>query len=252
MPWSEDDLRAVLNTALQELADTKDDNLGAALQSIIWTNFARGRIQSFLNGHETPTPRDYVWRVAETYERLHPYLLKLQEQRSSEAWAPLYKLMCKAANHYFLRYGFLETKMTRELAEESASEAALRILTAHFPYDVEFHLWMYTVLRYVCSGKLKKSVKIVDQDISELEEILTDSSIPSERKIESELDSHEDLFNALEKLPPARKQVIFMHYFEGRTFPEIAVAMGKTVNAVHQLHFYARRDLGKLLIEEDR
>ena len=250
MPLSEDDLRTALTTALQELAEKKDESLAATLRPIIERNLSRGRIQSFLNGHENPTPRHYVWRVVEIYERLHSYLVELQEQRSSEVWLPLYKDMSKTAQHYFLRCGLPETKETRELAEESARETSARILTSHFPYDVEFQPWMYVVLRNVCSGKLKNISRIVEKDISELEESLADSSIPSGRQIESDLGRRNSLLLILEKLTPTRKQVIFMHYFEGRTFQEIAVALNKTVNAIHQLHFYALRDLEKLFNDE--
>lgn len=252
MSWNEETLRSAIEMALLELAEIKGENFSAVIQPIIWINFERGRILSFLNGHENPTPHHYVFRVAEGYEKLHPYLVELQIHRSNEAWQPLFKRMQQGAYHYFLRVGFSETKATKELADECASEAAHRILTTHFPYDVEFAPWMSVLLRNICSVKRKIVLRPSGQDISELEELLTNSSIPSGRKLESFIGLRKNLLYYLEKLTVSRKQVILMRYFEGLSLQEIAEKLGKTPNAVHQLHFYALRDLEKLFQEEGK
>ncbi|HNB54717.1 MAG TPA: RNA polymerase sigma factor [Anaerolineales bacterium] len=250
MLLNEENLLSTLELALQELVEKKDPSFVATLRSIIRTNLARGRIQSFLKDHENPTPRHYVLRVAEIYENLHPYLYELQTKRSNEVWQALYKRMYQRARRYFIYAGFPESKATQEIAEECAMEAAAQILTTYFPYDVDFAPWMYVLLRNVCHGALQKSTRVSEKDISELEELLTDSTIPFGRTLENSIDLRKAFFHILEKLPEARKQVILMHYFEGYSFSEIAEALGKTPNAVHQLHFYARRDLEKLLKEE--
>ncbi|HNB51143.1 MAG TPA: sigma-70 family RNA polymerase sigma factor [Anaerolineales bacterium] len=247
MFWTADTLRPFLERALQEWAETKDKAVGEAVTYVIWMNLSRGRIENFLNGQATLTPQEYVLRVVATYEKLHPYLVELQEEHSSHAWQTLYTLMCKTAMKFLLRHGFSVSQATRDLAEECASEAATRILTAHFPYDVEFFPWMYVLLRNVCYTKIKTSLKTVAQDISELEEWLADSTILTGRKIEKAMDVRKRIRQSVDKLSPGRKEVIQLHYFDGFSFQEIAEKMSKTVNAVHQLHFYAIRELEKLL-----
>lgn len=251
MSWNEKALHSAIEMALLELAETKGENFSVDLRRIIWVNFARGRLLSFLNGHENLSPRQYVFHVADGYEKLRPYLIELQVHRSNEVWQPLFKRLQQGAYHYFLRVGFSETKATKELADECATEAANCILTAHFPYDVEFMPWMSVLLRNVCSVKRKKVLRPPEQDISELEELLTNSSVPSGRKLESQIGIRKNLLYLLEKLSVPRRQVVFMYYFERLTFQEIAEKLGKTPNAVHQLHFYALRDLEKMFKDEE-
>lgn len=251
MNWYEENLNLILEEVFQELEEALGAPLSEAIRSVIWTNLTRGRVLSFLEGNEHATPRQYVLRVIEFYNRLHPHLYNLQVVRASEAWQTLYDQMCQTAQHYFVRWDVPNIHATHELAKECASEAAARILTAHFPYDVEFDPWMYVLLRNVCYSKLKKSVESAAQDLSALEECLTDSSIPTGRKIETQIDLRNGLLSGLEQLTPARRQVVWMHYFENRTFQEIADEMGKSVNAIHQLHFYALHELEKILNKND-
>lgn len=247
MFWTAEALRLMLEEALQALKETHDQALWEAVYSVIETNLSRGRIERIFRMEGDLTPQKYVLRVAETYTKQHPYLAELQEERSLQAWEVLYDLMCKTAMKLLLRRGFSVTRETRELAEECTSEASAQILTAHFPYDVEFFPWMYVVLRNVCVAKIKKSWQTSAQDFSELEEWLVDPTSPTGRKIENDLGARQAFQEALKKLSPGRQEVIILHYFEDRSFQEIAEIMGKTVNAVHQLHFYAIRDLEKLL-----
>lgn len=245
--WTADTLRSPLEEALQELKETHGQALWEAVSPVIQTNLSRGRIERILTNQGDMTPQKYVLRVAEIYQKLHPYLAELQEERSPQAWQALYDLMCKIAMKFLLRHGFSVMQETRELTEECTSEVASQILTAHFPYDVEFFPWMYVVLRNVCVGKIKKLRQTNAQDISELEEWLEDATSPTGRKIEKDLGMRQAFREALKKLSPGRQEVIYLHYFEDRSFQEIAEMMGKTANAVHQLHFYAMRDLEKLL-----
>jgi RNA polymerase sigma factor (sigma-70 family) len=250
--WTEETLRPLLEKALQELSETEEPQLVAAIMPVIWTNLSRGRIQSFLNGHENPTPDHYVKRVATCYEKFHSQVAALQENHSPEAWQKTQPRLIQAAYHYFQRCDFAASPATWEMAEECASEAAARMLTAHFPYDVDFDPWMFTLLRYVCVAKLKSFFRNPTQDLSELEESLTDSAILTGRKIENIMAMLKDLKDGYEKLSPARQEVIRLYYFEGRSFAEIAEALGKSIGAIHQLHFHALRELEKFIKKNDR
>ena len=135
---------------------------------------------------------------------------------------------------------------THMIAEECATEAALRILDAHFPYDTEFEPWAYTIVSMSClrffRDGTKKSV-IPPQNLVELDEELPD--LDTARLMEGTDQS--DLLDAISELPDARRQVIQLHYFKGMSLPEIANTLGKSAGATHSLHFNALRDLRKIL-----
>ncbi len=251
MSWNEVALRAALNEALTELAVSHGDTLAHDLQTIISTNLARGRVHFFLNGMENRSPRHYVCRVAVIYARLHPLISALQEERSETAWIDIEKQICGITANYLRRYKLAAYHLTKDLLQDYAQEASARILTARFPYDIELMPWISIIVRNVCLQKLKamqKDTLINEQDLSELAETLPELLHNTSRGGDPNFaGQRHDLLNAIEKLNPARKQVILLHYFEGLTFPEIAEKMDRTIPAIHQLHFQALKDLKKLV-----
>ncbi|MCB9134785.1 MAG: sigma-70 family RNA polymerase sigma factor [Anaerolineales bacterium] len=243
MELSKDDLHAALELALQNRAKARGNALSTALRPIIFTNLERGRIQEYFRDM---APEEYVERVVVFYERQHPYISKLLDARDNDEWTKLCEVLNKKAYHYYVSYG-QPSQVATELAEESANEAASRLFTTHFPYDLDFWPWMYTLLRFVCIARLKAMTAHPSQTLTDFEETLTDSTVPTGRNLERKMAARQEVLHAIGKLGPNRQQVILLHYYENYSFPEIAQMMDKSINAIHQLHLQARRDLENIL-----
>lgn len=243
--WKKEELRDALEQALKKLELEKNVAFCNTLRPILFTTLERKRIQAYLENTGL-SPEEYVRRVAKYYEDQYEYVSTLQEVRDNQAWTKVYVTLNQKAYQYYVSYG-QTSQHARELAEEAANETATRILNTHFPYDVNFTSWMYTILRNVCLAWLKKIATHPAESLTDFQESLTDSTMHTGRKLEDRMDQREKLLKAIHKLTLNRQQVIMLHYFENLSFEEIAKRMGKTISAIHQLHLQARRDLEKLL-----
>lgn len=238
-----------IELALERLAETRGAELARQIKPILLANLDRGRIHRFLDG-KSDQVQPYVWRVADGFSSLHVYLHKIQSGRDPEVWQPLYERMQTWAYNFFLRKNFVVDDHTREIAIECATEAAIRLLNSHFPYDTEFDAWAHTLVQHTCRkfihNSLKKSVVPQEKQV-ELEDDLADlSDLPLEiQMLMTELGT--ELESALVQLSEVRRSVIRMLYFDGMELEEIAQKLGKTTGAIYSLHFNALGDLRKIL-----
>lgn len=60
-------------------------------------------------------------------------------------------------------------------------------------------------------------------------------------------DRHREVLEAVLSLPPHYKDVVYLHYYEGYTAPEIGHILGKNVNTIYTLLGRARRLLKETL-----
>lgn len=60
-------------------------------------------------------------------------------------------------------------------------------------------------------------------------------------------DRHREVLEAVLSLPPNYKDVVYLHYYEGYTAPEIGLILGKNVNTIYTLLGRARRLLKETL-----
>lgn len=60
-------------------------------------------------------------------------------------------------------------------------------------------------------------------------------------------DRHREVLEAVLSLPPNYKDVVYLHYYEGYTAPEIGHILGKNVNTIYTLLGRARRLLKETL-----
>jgi len=217
----------------------------AVFRSVLYANLDRGRVETFI-GNDLNCVGDYVQRVVEHHARLSSYIKSVQSERSDAVWLPLFQKLQMWAYNFLLRKNFAPGDSTRVVAEECATEAALRILDAYFPYDTDFDPWAHTIITITCLRFFRDGTKkslIPAQNIVELDDELPDL----ENGGLLDPDNKNDLLEAMSGLSDARCQVIQLHYLEDMPLPEIAKVMGKTVGAVHSLHFNALQDLRKIL-----
>lgn len=243
-----DGIKAKIENALQSLAEQRGTDWAAKIRPIIYANLDRGRVQGFIE-EDIDLVDDYVQRVANKYEALNPVIYELQMKRSSKVWGPLFEKMLKWAYNFLKKHSFNEEMVTRDSAAECATEAAVIILNAYFPYDTELEPWVQVILQHACQKFIQKS-----KGPAKLEESLDGPDDKSDRLMDptaqdkvSQQDLRSTLSEAMKELPESRREVIELVYFQGFSSEEIARKMKKSVGAIYNLHFNALRELRKIL-----
>jgi RNA polymerase sigma factor (sigma-70 family) len=244
--------RAAQETSIREqdiekaIAPIYAQNIETAkkIREIVNGNIAAGRYQSaFIVGFSVES---YVELVFQTYQAEAANVTALQVEKSDEKWQALYTQLAKWAYSYFVRKNFKPGIATMDLAQDQASEACIQILRSPFPYDVSFELWAHRLLLNVCSKHLRtqsrRAKNIPTQAIDDLTETLPNHEDSPEDHLQLKV-LQQDILEGINQLKDTRAQVVLMHYFEAVPFSEIARQMGKSVAAIHSLHFQALANL---------
>jgi RNA polymerase sigma factor (sigma-70 family) len=251
----DEDLKAAIRQALATLAQERSPALAEAIGPIVRSNIDRGRLHFFLSREDQPgaTSADYVSLIAGYYEELHDYVHQLQDGENPDLWQSLY------AKFQWRAYCLLASKgipraiiIHLEYHVECAGMAAAELLRARFPYDTEFDPWAEMILQhavYKLLGRLKRwrrdeSDPALPEDLDAWWKRQEDqNSLEAQESIELSL----DLLAAIEQLPADQKEVFLLREVKHLEYTEIAAALDKTLNAVYQLHFKARKNLRKIL-----
>lgn len=113
--------------------------------------------------------------------------------------------------------------------------------TAAFESQEHERAWLIRVTINACKDLLKSFFRSCTVSI---EEILEQPAAPSEE--------HREVLEAVLSLPVKYREVIYLHYYEGYTAPEIGRILKKNVNTVYSLMKRAREMLrDRLGGEED-
>jgi RNA polymerase sigma factor (sigma-70 family) len=248
-------LQRTLKQALHLLTEQKGAELATAVTPIIFTNLDKGRMQTFLE-KQNCTPSDYVRRVANTYEQWHEYVQAVQIEKRTDVWQPLYEQLQKWAYSYLPRIGYPSYARRDERLQQAqtcAAEAAVTLLDAYFPYDVNFDPWACTLLQNVTRKQMNRRIRPrLEAQRQEIELDAWDNWLHNLSDPAGEDDQHlverrVDLLKAIDQLSSeARQQFLLLYYFEGKTFKEIAALMGKSQNALYKLHSDALDNLRKI------
>lgn len=258
MSWDTETVQQAIEQALELLAEQRGAELATAVTPIIFTNLDKGRLHNFLD-HQDPTPADYVCRVADKYEQWHEYVHAVQIEKRTDLWQPLYEKMQKWTFAYLPRIGYpgyagYDDKLQQ--AQICAAEAAIVLLDAAFPYDVDFEPWAYVLLQNVTRKQMDRRIKPrLEAEKQEIEVDAWDDWLhnlldPAGENEQYLAELRADLLHSVAQLASqARQQFILLHYFEGRTFEQIAAQMGKSPNALYKLHSDALENLRKIWYE---
>jgi len=238
-----------LEEALQVLSAVVGDKLTRQIKPILLANMDRGRLQYYVDGGNRSVD-SYVEMVADTFSRLNSYLHQLQIERNLDVLNPLFERMRTWAYNFFLRKSFSADETTQDIASECASNAALTLLNAYFPYDTEFDAWAHIIVQNACrkyiANAFRKSVVPDKQRVELSEELVAPNDVLLEMHALRKEDRAE-LEQALHQLSEARRIVIRCIYFDEMTPDEIAQKMGKSMGAIYSLQFNALQDLRKIL-----
>jgi RNA polymerase sigma factor (sigma-70 family) len=249
MSLDSENIQRQLEEALKALDGSMGRGLARQLRPILFSNLDRGRIEGFTDGNPDQI-HEYVRRVAQNFAALNPYLHQLQTERNTETWEPLFERMQTWAYNFFLRKSFSADEQTREIAVECATEAALSLLNAHFPYDTEFGAWAHIIVQNACRKYIHKAFKKSAVPEDKKVELEDDLVAPNELLLEVQALQNEaggELTEALGQLSEARRTVLQLIYFDELEPLEVAQKMGKSVGAIYGLQFHALNDLRKIL-----
>ncbi len=136
----------------------------------------------------------------------------------------------------------------RTAAEHAVQDAFERVIQRKKPWETLTHAKnaCLQAVYHVCldSKKLKKI------DCVELKQ--EDGQIPDEEENPLQkllrLEVYGQVIRAVEDLPPARREVIKLSFFEDRPLEEVAEMMGKSYAATKALKYEAKQELRKLLL----
>lgn len=251
MNWDEESLAEALHQTIQIVAAQRGENLARNITPIILANLDRGRVQNFLDNGENCQPDEYVWRVVTFYEKWQPYLHQIQEERQPDLWLSLYDRLKRWAYKHLSNKNFPPLSSERwQLAEDCATTAAVRLLNARFPYDVDFDPWAYILLQNVTLKHLHQQYEETADNLHQVDDweewegVMPQLSLPDPG---ADFEMRHTLLTAIDLLASdARKQIIIWRYFEGMSFQEIATALNRSYTAVHKLHFDALNNLRKI------
>ena len=120
--------------------------------------------------------------------------------------------------------------------EDIFQNVFLKYVLRSMPFESEAHekAWFIRVTINACKDLLKSFFH--SRTVS-LDEVV---QLPAETPPD-----HREVLEAVLSLPPKYKDVVYLHYYEGYTAPEISRMLGKNVNTV-----YTRLNRSKQLLRE--
>ena len=120
--------------------------------------------------------------------------------------------------------------------EDIFQNVFLKYVLRSMPFESEAHekAWFIRVTINACKDLLKSFFR--SRTVS-LDEVV---QLPAETPPD-----HREVLEAVLSLPPKYKDVVYLHYYEGYTAPEISRMLGKNVNTV-----YTRLNRSKQLLRD--
>ena len=238
-----DKLQAKLEKALGQLEEEEGKTAVTPIRPIILANLEQKRVENWLGTDNNRTPQAYVRLVLEMYARYHHYIRQIQVEKSDDVWRDLYAQLQQWAYNYLLRKNFRRDQATAQLASDYATEAAITLLTARFPYDRNFIPWSRVLLLNICKREIRQARKA--SRLPDEKQIALDDELIYLHNALFSIDNREQelrraLLDTIEQLPQESwRQTLLLRYFDNLTPAEIACEMGKTPAAVYNLHFKA-------------
>lgn len=248
-----------LEEALVYIARQRGSAFANTIRPVLYTNLEKGRLYHFIDGSEQDNSvLAYVCRVADNYEANHAYIVAVQQERNGVLWDGLYVQLQRWAYAYLKRMNFpanCTPKERQQHAQICATEAAINLLTAHFPYDTEFGRWAYVLLQNISRQHIDREWKILSKKEVEVDAWANwfNNIIDPDGEVDQELLTlRHDLDHAIAQLSSeARRQFIQMYYFEHLPFSEIATRLDRKEDTLYKLHHDAKANLRKILGEQN-
>ncbi|MBN2136034.1 MAG: sigma-70 family RNA polymerase sigma factor [Acidobacteria bacterium] len=128
-----------------------------------------------------------------------------------------------------------------DLSQEAFMKAYKALST--FRLDAKFSVWFFQILRNSCISYLRKrKARRMDQAV-DMETVDLVSGSPTPERSAQNLALKDALERAIEKLTPARKEVLILREYQGFSYEEIAKITSISVEQVKSRLHYARKQL---------
>lgn len=240
--------------ALQALEQEEEPAFVRAVSRIVWQNVDKGRLRKFLANESVANEQEYVRCVAAHYRAQRDYVHRLRHTDDPQVWEPLYILLQKASYRALTRMSFQNQVERYNHAVQCASDAAIVLATRPFPFDTDFKAWAFVIVQYICKNHVRKarSGRSVPDDAQVsldawdgwVQNFPDPASGSGQKRVEQRL----DLLQCIANLSPSQREFVMLHYFEHKTYEEIAALMGRNKNALYKLNFDALNNLRKNML----
>ena len=131
-------------------------------------------------------------------------------------------------------------------AQEICSDTFFKAMVSYTDETVPIKPWLLRVCRNCAIDRWRKARKTDDRELDENLPICTEGPISQILKKEE----HQQLYQAIRKLPQAYQEVLYLFYFNDMSGKEIAEITGRSTGSVRTLLYRARVQLKELLKEE--
>jgi len=143
------------------------------------------------------------------------------------------------SKYYDLIYNYIfHSILNKEITEDLTSSTfykALDNLTKKNPRINNFHAWIFKIatneiIKYKSNSKLKENISL-DDNINQLEKFLDDKN----KNIPEYYDDFIILQSELDKISQTEQKLIILHYFEKKTYSEIAQILNIKENTLRPM-----------------
>ncbi len=238
--------------------------LAARLAVIVKRNVQSGRAQRAMAAASPMTIDQitrYIDRVIATFLREQCRLDRLTAANDDE-WTLLFKQLTQRARTLLSRIS--TSPATAPEATEFAQAACETIFRTPFPFDVSFDAWATLILRNTIWQRYQRSRDLLDRNprVESIERAT--AAEPGEEfawheriadpnaQMSDQPEVREWLLAALEQLPSvAQERVLLDLYFHGRSQPEVAHRLGRSLQAVYNLKHRGLSELRQILTQAD-
>lgn len=134
------------------------------------------------------------------------------------------------------------------LAEDATQDAFLKIYRnlGKFKGHSKLSTWMYRIVKNVCYDYLKKRTPVpMDEDREQY--LMDEEGLGPEDMAQMEWRQRE-LRDAVEQLPVNQRLAVTLHYFQDKSYEEVALIMGQPLNTVKSHLHRAKAALEKSLL----
>ena len=150
---------------------------------------------------------------------------------NKDAYCTIVKCYMKKA--YYIALGFVKSEPDAlDISQDAFIKAFKHI--KKFRTGNPFFPWFYQILRNLCLDWLKKNRKINQIPLENIN-LFSNPACSQDIKIQ--------IWEGIEKLPLAQKEILILRYFQGFSYAEIARTLGKPLGSVMSSIHYAKRNL---------
>lgn len=171
-------------------------------------------------------------------------IIRRAKAREREACADLYRLTVTPVYRYFsARLNTLEE--AEELTQEVLVAAFTKLQGLRAEDEVGLLAWLFQIARHKLADHLRQRYRRPSMPLEEAERLEAGDPLPDALAEAGE--ERAALRRALEKLTPEQREVILCKYVLEYDNERTARLVGKSTNAVNQLHHRALASLHRLL-----